>query len=115
MRQNNPQALLTLVATGSCYFDLTELSYALDFPGHYNRKIKSLSITIPAVVGPYQEIHATLVQTGNTVMIRPSVPAAQYLTGITNTAPDDASLRMNWNPNQEIIISTGINDAGYSS
>jgi len=29
-----------------------------------NRKIKSLSVTIPAVVGPYQNIHATLVQTG---------------------------------------------------
>ncbi|KAA2238585.1 hypothetical protein F0L74_20390 [Chitinophaga agrisoli] len=112
MRQNNPQALLTLLATGSCYFDLNELSYELDFPAHYNRKIRSLSVTIPAVVGPYQDLHATLVQTGNTVMIRPSVTAAQYLTGITTTPPSDGSLRMNWNPNQEIIISTGINDAG---
>jgi hypothetical protein len=112
MRQNNPQALLTLISTGSCRFDLNELSYDLDFPGHYNRKIKSLSITIPAVVGPYQNIHGTLVQTGNVVSTRPTVAAVEYLLGISNTAPSDGSLRINWNPNQEIIISTGMNDAG---
>jgi len=112
MRQNNPQALLTLVATGDCRFDLSELSYDLDFPGHYNRKIKSLSVTIPAVVGPYQNIHAALLQMGNTVCTTPSLAAVQYLLGLSNTPPSDGSLRTNWNPNQEIIISTGINDAG---
>ncbi|HWV72514.1 MAG TPA: LamG-like jellyroll fold domain-containing protein [Pseudosphingobacterium sp.] len=112
MRQNNPQALLTLVSSGSCHFDLNELNYDLDFPGHYNRKIKSLSITIPAVVGPYQNIHATLIQTGNKVVVKPNIAAVEYLLGLTNTAPSDGSLRVNWNPNQEIIISSGINDAG---
>ena len=112
MRQNDPQAFLNLVSTGKCRFDLNELSYDLDFPGHYNRKIKSLSITIPAVVGPYQNIHATLIQTGNVVALKPNIAAVEYLLGITSTAPSDGSLRINWNPNQEIIISTGINDAG---
>ncbi len=112
MRQNDPQALLTLVSTGSCRFDLSELCYDLDFPGHYNRKIKSLSVTIPAVVGPYQNIHATLVQTGNVVCVNTNVAAVEYLFGLTSTAPADGALRANWNPNQEIIISSGINDAG---
>lgn len=113
MRQNNPQALLTLVTTGNCRFDINELSYDLDFPGHYNRKIKSLSVTIPAVVGPYQNIHASLTQTGNTVVVKPSLAAVQYLVGVEGvSAPSDGSLRVNWNPNQEIIISTGVNDAG---
>lgn len=113
MRQNNPQALLTLVSTGNCRFDINELSYDLDFPGHYNRKIKSLSVTIPAVVGPYQNIHASLTQTGNAVVVKPSVNAVNYLLGLSNNSlPSDGSLRVNWNPNQEIIISTGVNDAG---
>jgi len=113
MRQNNPQALLTLVSTGNCHFDLNELNYDLDFPGHYNRKIKSLSITIPAVVGPYQNIHATLTQMGNTVILKPNIAAVEYLLGLADkAAPTDGSLRINWNPNQEIIISSGINDAG---
>lgn len=113
MRQNNPQALLTLISSGNCRFDLSELSYDLDFPGHYNRKIQSLSITIPAVVGPYQNIYATLTQTGNTVVVKPNVAAVEYLLGLeSKAAPTDGSLRINWNPNQEIIISTGVNDAG---
>ncbi|GAA4312557.1 LamG-like jellyroll fold domain-containing protein [Compostibacter hankyongensis] len=112
MRQNNPQALLKLVSTGNCRFDLNELSYDLDFPGHYNRKIKSLSITIPAVVGPYQNIHATLIQTGNAVTVKPNKATVEYLLGLSNTTPADGSLRINWNPNQEIVISTGTNDAG---
>ncbi|MFC6102136.1 Tc toxin subunit A-related protein [Olivibacter domesticus] len=113
MRQNNPRALLVLVSTGNCHFDLNELNYDLDFPGHYNRKIKSLSITIPAVVGPYQSIHATLTQMGNTVIVKPNIAAVEYLLGLPDkAAPTDGSLRVNWNPNQEIIISSGINDAG---
>lgn len=112
MKQNNPQAFLTLVSSGNCRFDLAELSYDLDFPGHYNRKIKSLSVTIPAVVGPYQNIHATLIQTGNVVCTKASVAAVEYLLGLSTSLPSDGSLRVNWNPNQEIAISTGINDAG---
>lgn len=112
MRQNNPQALLTLLSTGNCRFELDALSYTLDFPGHYNRKIKSLSVTIPAVVGPYQNIHASLTQTGNVIAVSPNIAAVEYMLGITTTAPSDGSLRANWNPNQEIIISTGVNDAG---
>lgn len=112
MRQNNPQALLTLIQTGNCNFDLNALSYSLDFPGHYNRKIKSLSITIPAVVGPYQNIHATLTQTGNVVTTKPNLEAVEYLLGNSDTPPTDGSLRVNWNPNQEIAISSGVNDAG---
>lgn len=113
MRQNDPQALVALINEGNCRFDINELSYDLDFPGHYNRKIKSVSITIPAVVGPYQNIHATLTQTGNAVCVKADIDAVKYLLGVTTSAPEaGGTLRVNWNPNQEIAISTGINDAG---
>lgn len=112
MRQNNPQALTALVANGNCRFALDELLYDMDFPGQYNRKIKTISVTIPAVVGPYQNIHATLTQTGNTVVVKPSVAAVEYLVGQALSMPTDGSLRMNWNPNQQIVISTGISDSG---
>lgn len=112
LRQNDPLALLQLVETGSCTFELGELLYDLDFPGQYNRKIKTLSVSIPAVVGPYQNIHATLVQTHNTVVTKPSVAAVEYLVGQNTDMPLDGSIRSNWNPGQEIVISTGVNDSG---
>lgn len=112
MRQQNPQALLTLLSTGQCDFSWSELIYDQDYPGHFNRKIKTIAVTIPAVVGPYQNIRATLQQTGNTVVMSPSPDAVKYLTGVANTMPADGSLRVNWNPNQEIVLSSGLNDSG---
>lgn len=60
LRQLNPWAVLQLKETGKCEFDLSELLFDLDFPGHYKRRIKSVSISIPCVAGPYTNINATL-------------------------------------------------------
>jgi Tc toxin complex TcA C-terminal TcB-binding domain len=60
LRQLNPVALLTLKATGSCQVTIPEWLYDLDCPGHYMRRIKSVALSIPAVVGPYTTINCTL-------------------------------------------------------
>lgn len=111
LMQKNPQALLGLKKNGSCKFSLTELDFDLDFPGHYNRKIASISVTIPAVVGPYQNLNATLIQTSNQVLVRPDINGVKYLLGMGGT-PSNGAIRANWSANQQISISTGVNDAG---
>jgi receptor-binding and translocation channel-forming TcA subunit of Tc toxin len=55
-----PQALLNLQTTGICNFDFPEELFDLDFPGHYFRRIKTVSISIPCVAGPYTTVNATL-------------------------------------------------------
>lgn len=57
-----PQQLLDLRANGTCSFDIPEELFDLDYPGHYLRRIKSVSMSIPCVAGPYTTISATLVQ-----------------------------------------------------
>lgn len=111
--QTNPKALLDLKNTGACVFELTEKMFDYDFPGHYARKIKSVSITIPAVVGPYQTIKATLTQTGNQVILQPNVDAVNFLLGGSTATPPPADvLRSNWWVNQQIAVSRGVNDTG---
>jgi len=56
----NPQAILDLRTYGTCNFIIPEAIYDLDFPGHYFRRIKSVSVSIPCNVGPYTTINATL-------------------------------------------------------
>ncbi|AEE53361.1 neuraminidase-like domain-containing protein [Haliscomenobacter hydrossis] len=56
----NPLALLQLREAGKCDFAIPEELFDLDFPGHYFRRIKSVSISIPCVAGPYTTINATL-------------------------------------------------------
>jgi len=56
----NPRALIDLKTTGSCQITLPEELFDLDYPGHYFRRIKSISLTIPCVAGPYTTVNATL-------------------------------------------------------
>jgi hypothetical protein len=60
--QLNPGALIALKEsdTNSCEFDVPEVLFDLDYPGHYVRRLKSVSLSIPCVVGPYASVSATL-------------------------------------------------------
>jgi hypothetical protein len=39
---------------------MPELLFDMDFPGHYLRRIKTVSLSIPCVTGPYTGVHCTL-------------------------------------------------------
>lgn len=60
LRQLDPLALLTLKATGTCQVTIPEWLYDLDCPGHYMRRIESVALSIPSVVGPYTSVNCTL-------------------------------------------------------
>lgn len=60
LRQVNPIALLQLKESGKCEFSLPEVLFDIDYPGHYKRRIKSVAITIPCVVGPYVGLNGSL-------------------------------------------------------
>ncbi|MGD1859002.1 MAG: LamG-like jellyroll fold domain-containing protein [Leptolyngbyaceae cyanobacterium] len=106
----NPIAFLELRKTGRCQFSLDEMLFARDFPGHYFRVIKALSISIPAVVGPYQSVNAMLTQTGHKTLLEPDMDGGEFMMGLSTDRP--ASVRVNWRANQQIAISTAIEDGG---
>lgn len=106
-----PRALLDLKTNGACDFDLTEALFDYDYPGQYLRMIASVSVSIPAVIGPYQDIKATLTQKSNSVVTAPSIDAVEYLLGIDATPPS-SGLRQNWRANEIIALSTAVNDSG---
>ena len=56
----NPMALLKLKATGACEIELPEWLYDMDSPGQFNRRIKTIAISIPCITGPYTTVHAKL-------------------------------------------------------
>ncbi|KAK6341644.1 hypothetical protein TWF696_008713 [Orbilia brochopaga] len=107
LRQIDPLALMRLRVTGSTEFSLSELQYDMDFPGHYMRRIRSVSVSIPAVVSPYSSLNATLTMTKNQYRINTTVSTAKdYLT------PNADSLRTDRIPVSSIAISSGSNDTG---
>jgi hypothetical protein len=60
LRQINPLALIELRETGTCEFVLPEVLFDMDRPGDYMRRIKSVALTVPCVVGPYTSLNCTL-------------------------------------------------------
>lgn len=60
LRQISPMAILQLKHMGKCEFALPEVLFDIDYPGHYKRRIKSVSISIPCVAGPYVGLNGTL-------------------------------------------------------
>ncbi len=60
IHQLHPFAIMQLRETGVCEFELPEVLFDMDYPGHYRRRIKSVSISIPCIAGPYTGVNATL-------------------------------------------------------
>lgn len=103
----NPQALLQLRETGSCSINLPEELFDLDFAGHYFRRIKSVSMSIPCITGPYTSVNATLRLTANEYRISTDLPGSSYVK-----TPGDTRFRTVRIPATAIATSTAQNDGG---
>lgn len=58
--QLDPLALVQLQQTGSCNVRLPEALFDVDFAGHYQRCLKSVSVSVPCMTGPYTGVNCTL-------------------------------------------------------
>jgi hypothetical protein len=58
--QLDPEALIQLRQTGECDVTIPEWWFDLDNPGHYMRRIKNVSLSIPCVTGPYVSVNCFL-------------------------------------------------------
>ncbi len=109
LSQLDPVALLRLRQNGECFVDLPETEFDLDYPGHYFRRIKSVSLSIPAVTGPYTSVACTLTLTGNSVRKDATLLAGKYGR---DTAAEDPRFRDQVAAVQSIATSGGQNDDG---
>ncbi|KAK3192711.1 hypothetical protein K4F52_001065 [Lecanicillium sp. MT-2017a] len=73
LRLHFPAAFVLLKSTGYCEVDIPEWLFDLDYPGQYMRRIKSVSLTIPCVAGPYSGVHCRLQQLRSSIRVRPSI------------------------------------------
>jgi hypothetical protein len=101
-----PLALLTLKQTGHCVLTLDESLFDLDYPGHYLRRIKSVSLSIPCVAGPYTSVNCTLTLLSNSVRMK--VDAAKY----PRKGKDDPRFKDNVGAIESIATSSGRDDTG---
>jgi hypothetical protein len=103
----NPAALLKLKETGICEFDIPELLFDLDYAGQYFRRIKSVSVTIPCVVGPYTSVSAKLTLLKNRVRKNGNSQTPYAYSGM-----EDSNFTHNLVGMQSIATSQAQGDSG---
>ena len=106
--QNDPQALITLKAKGQCEIDLPEALFDADYPGHFMRRVKNVSLTVPAVVGPYSNVNCTLTLLRDKTRVKSSLGDGYA----ERDGEEDDRFMTNWARMQAIATSRGQNDSG---
>lgn len=97
---------------GQLPFELTARMLDEDYPGLYLRQLLRVSVTLPAVIGPYQNIRARLLQTSSQTVIKPSLAAVRYTHDPSDSQADTTDIRFNLRPTGQIALSTGLDDSG---
>jgi Tc toxin complex TcA C-terminal TcB-binding domain len=88
-----------------------EAIFDLDFPGHYLRRIKYLSLTVSCVTGPYVGVNFTL------TLLKSSIRHSNSLLGDQKKysrmiEEDDPRFRDSHSAIQSIVMSSGQNNNG---
>lgn len=73
LRLDFPLAFLQLKVTGACEIEIPEWRLDREYPGHYLRRVKTVSLTIPSVVGPYTGVHCKLTLLSSATRIEPTL------------------------------------------
>ena len=108
LRQLNPFALLTLRATGSCEVTVSEWLFDMDTPGHYMRRIKNVSLSIPSVTGPFTSVNCTL------TLLKSSLRKSSLLKDdeYARQGSEDDRFVDYFGAIQSIVTSSGNDDSG---
>jgi Tc toxin complex TcA C-terminal TcB-binding domain len=110
LRQLDPFALLSLKVKGKCEITIPEWVYDLDCPGHYMRRLKTVAVSLPAVVGPYTGVNCTVSLLRSSVRTSPQLnDGSDY--GRSKDGDDDRFVDY-FGSVQSIATSGGSNDSG---
>lgn len=100
--------LLQLRATGSTIVSLPEELFDLDCPGHYFRRIRSVAVSVPCVVGPYASVNCTLTLQKSTIRTSSALGADGY----PRVGEDPSRFADHFGTVQAIVTSSASNDGG---
>ena len=109
----DPAALQKLLVTGACDFTLPESLFDNDYPGHYNRRLTRVSVTVVYPnPGKFDNIKATLTLVANQVRVSTDVSAG-YPEGSMGAVGSDPRFAYNYAAvPQKIALGNAQDDPG---
>lgn len=115
LRLHFPLAFLALKTVGSCEFEIPEWMYDLDFPCHYMRRIKNISISVPCVAGPYTGLHCRAQLLKSAIRYKPLLPGPEACCcppKLKGCCEHDPFLIQRYSATEAIAISEPVDDDG---
>jgi hypothetical protein len=119
LRENFPLEYLRLRTTGFCEIDIPECMFDHDYPGMYMRRIKNVSLTIPCVTGPFNNVNCRLTLLSSVTRIDPRLepPAHRCCCDRRDLCecelcPCDPRAVRQYAAREAIATSSGKNDSG---
>jgi hypothetical protein len=110
LKDIDPLALMKLKIAGKTDFSVGELLYDMDFPGHYMRQIRSLSVSVPSSLEAGSSTNAVLTLLEHKYRVTQN--AADY--AVSQSAAGSEALRTDRIPITSIAVSSGGKDSGVS-
>src|SRR5208283_4807549 len=119
LREHFPLEFLRLRTTGYCEIDIPEWMFDQDYPGMYMRRIKNVTLTIPCVTGPFNNVNCRLTLLRSVTRIDPRLdPPAhrcccdrRHLSEYELCPCDPRAVRQ-YAALEAIATSSGKNDSG---
>ncbi|KAJ3495672.1 hypothetical protein NLG97_g3228 [Lecanicillium saksenae] len=120
LRLHFPAAFVLLKSVGYCEIDIPEHLFDLDYPGQFMRRVKTVSLTIPCVAGPYTGVHCRLQQVRSSIRVRPAHSVCSTCCCDKPKKENDGQLSCKHDPEvitrfagtEAIATSSGQNDSG---
>ena len=112
LAMTQPLALVQLIETGTCHIKLDESLFDADHPGHYFRRLRNVSVTVPCVTGPYTGVNANLTLTSSVLRKTSTLPGPGYVPATAQPPPGDTNTFSVTTPATTIATSSGRNDSG---
>lgn len=97
---------------GKLDFEFSQRMFDSDYPGHYCRQITSLSLSFPAVLGPYQDVRATLTQISSATVLKANIDSLDYFYGAEENPMPPLDVLLNPRSHQQVGVSHGVEDSG---
>ena len=107
-----PEQLIALKETGACEFEVPEWLFDLDTPGHYLRRLKMASMTIPCITGPYTTIHCKAQLVKSSYRQSTDIAGGYDRRSADDPAGPDPRFIDDRKIMEAIVSSSGQNDAG---
>lgn len=104
----DPLAFITLKQTGHCEFEIPEAFFDGDYPGHYMRRLRGVSVTIPCMVGPYASVNCVLTLLKNKTRVSSEVGMSYE----EDLGQQDKRFVTDFAATQSIVTSHAQNDNG---